>query len=131
MVRLVAEGMKNREIAESLQVTKTRSETISIISSTSSGFRRAFELVLYNTTHPGSPKPASEVITGKPRGRLHASEIVSSALPRRRNSKAPVFLSGIRIGKTVPRMPPSKKYAPVLPAEPEHVLAFEFGLIIK
>ena len=72
VVRLVAEGMKNREIAESLQVTKHAIRNYLYHIFDKLGISTRVELVLYNTTHPGSPKPASEVITGKPRGRLHA-----------------------------------------------------------
>jgi DNA-binding NarL/FixJ family response regulator len=72
VVRLVAEGMKNREIAESLQVTNHAIRNYLYHIFDKLGISTRVELVLYNTTHPGNPKPASDTILVKARGRLHA-----------------------------------------------------------
>jgi len=72
VVRLVAEGMKNREIAASLQVTNHAIRNYLYHIFDKLGISTRVELVLYNTTHPNSPKPASDAILVKARGKLQA-----------------------------------------------------------
>ncbi|HYB61899.1 MAG TPA: response regulator transcription factor [Methylomirabilota bacterium] len=72
VVRLVAEGLKNREIAESLHVTNhaIRNHLYHIFDKL--GISTRVELVLYNTTCPAGAGPAPEESVVKARLRLPA-----------------------------------------------------------
>ena len=72
VVRLVAEGMKNQEIADSLQVTNHAIRNYLYHIFNKLGVSTRVELVLYNSTHPADPKPVPAESIVKPRGRLNA-----------------------------------------------------------
>jgi DNA-binding NarL/FixJ family response regulator len=72
VVRLVAEGLKNREIAESLHVTNHAIRNYLYHIFDKLGISTRVELVLYNSTHPAGSKPAPEASVVKARARLPA-----------------------------------------------------------